>query len=156
MACALCGLCSWKVVLVVLVVVGGNSVATGTPHQVCFNKINSSPQAPPPLPLPTPLVLKVPSRRPRSAWVRVDLRVAPSDLCLLVGRIGSQVLTPPPPQPGLARRHHCFFAASDPVERDYHQAALHLMVPRRTCLPPGFRFGVHPTTSGDGNPHILW
>jgi hypothetical protein len=79
MACAIRGLCSWKVFLVVLVVVACNSVAAAAPYQVCFNKINSSPQAPPPPLSPRLRCLRFHLVAPDLAGFEVDLRAVPSD-----------------------------------------------------------------------------
>jgi hypothetical protein len=79
MACAIRGLWSWKVFLVVLIVVAGNSVAAATPYQLCFNKINSSPQAPPPPPSSRLRCLRFDLVAPDLAGFEVDLRAVPSD-----------------------------------------------------------------------------
>jgi hypothetical protein len=79
MACVFCDLCSWKVVLVVLVIVVGKSVSVVPPYQVCFNKINSPPQAPPPPPSPLHWCLRFHLAIPDLPGFEVDLRVVPSD-----------------------------------------------------------------------------
>jgi hypothetical protein len=120
---------------------------------VCFNKINSPPQVPPPPPSPLHQCLRFHLAVRDLPGFEVDLRVV-CQICLLVGRICSQVVAPTsstwsclPPPPLLCSLR--FGWPRLPPSSSTSDGAL-------TNSPsPGFRFGVHPTTSSDGNPHIL-